>query len=74
MRKNYIRFMGPKEEDGVLVGRWFDSSFRELINLKETESFTCMYYIYNSGDYRKFYISGIFLSVADNRVLASCHS
>lgn len=36
-----LRFMGPKEEDGVLVGRWFDSALREFINLKnrETESF-----------------------------------
>lgn len=29
--------MGPKEEDGVLVGRRFDSSFWKLINLKDRE-------------------------------------
>lgn len=29
--------MCPKEEDGVLVGRWFESSFREFINLKIRE-------------------------------------
>ncbi len=29
--------MGPKEEDGVLIGRWFHSPLRKLINLKDME-------------------------------------
>lgn len=29
--------MGPEKEDGILVGRWFDSSFRKFINLKKRE-------------------------------------
>jgi len=29
--------MGPEEEDGVLVGGRFDSSFWKLINLKDGE-------------------------------------
>ena len=33
--KGCLRFMGPKEEDGVLVGRRFNSSLWKLINLKD---------------------------------------
>ena len=32
-----LRFMGPKEEDGVLVGGRFDRSFWKLINLRDRE-------------------------------------
>lgn len=38
--------MGPEEEDGVFVGRWLDSSFRKLINLKQREKVN----IYQSDD------------------------
>ena len=29
--------MGPKEENGILIGRRFDGSLRKLINLKEKD-------------------------------------
>lgn len=47
LRKRYLRFMGPKKEDGVLVGRRFDSSFWKLINLKHRErELLHIYYTY----------------------------
>lgn len=49
-----LRFMGPKEEDGILVGRWFDSSFRKFINLKKREGET----ITNQRNIRSLNLSG----------------
>ncbi len=45
LEKRCLRFMGPKEEDWVLVGRWFDSSFWKLINLKDRERKTVTLYL-----------------------------
>lgn len=38
--------MGPKEEDGVLVGGRFDSSLWKLVNLKDRERETLFVNIY----------------------------
>lgn len=38
--------MGPEEEDGVLVGGRFDSSFWKLINLKDREGDAVIIYIF----------------------------
>lgn len=35
-----LRFVGSEEEDGILVGRWFDSSFGKFVNLKKREAET----------------------------------
>lgn len=28
--------MGPEEEDGIFVGRWFDGTFWKLVNLRDS--------------------------------------
>lgn len=46
--------MGPEEEDGILVGRRFDSSFGKFINLRKRERET----VTNQRNIRSLNLSG----------------